>query len=1290
MRENQVQTCAALTMYFNDGIPVKFKSIETKLIAVLLCATLAPAVAIGWIAQNVMFEEIKNDRIADVGIVASTKHDQLARLLSVQNDRAQALLAHLNSLCLSKAGVTDKPCAAPLLQSYLVAEGALGATLQDKAGIAVSAGEPGNFAAGAFKPGQLAGFAGTGKEKNRSYYVSAGDDSLQLQVNYPTAKLESIFIPYPSELGESGETFLADGEGYFVTTPKYAATQGHQHPISARPMQLCLSGKNSEVLDLDYRNAQIIHGFRFVPEFGSACIMAHITQDEAFAPLRLLERHLVTALLGFLLILTAFVVYLVKRIIRPVNALTEVARKITAGDYQQIAAETGADELAALGVSFNIMTRKFRDSQQLFQSVVENIPVMVFLKRADDLRIALFNRAGQELTGYPAEVMLGKGNDDLWTKEEAYFFTAVDRKVLASTAVTEIPEEPITTASGQIRYLHTWKTALRDASGRPTYLLGISVDITETKRMQAELDQHRSHLQALVDAQTLELRSSEAAAKLALVQLDQRQYAQDQHSIVAITDVQGNIQYVNDKFCDISGYSREELLGQDHILLNSGHQPHGFFKQMYQSIAHGIVWHGEICNRAKDGHLYWVDTTIVPMLGENGKPQQYIAIRTDITALKTASELLRDNTERISAILNTVADGIITINEQGIVETFNPAAERIFGYEAIEVIGHNINMLMPEPYHHQHDGYLERYRATGVARVIGKMNTVEGRRRDGSTFPMELAVGRMQLGEGRFFTGIVRDITERQQIEQKLIAAKVMAEQANHAKDSFLSTMSHEIRTPLTGMLGMLELLSLSLLELNQQKTLQTAWDSARSLLRIVNDILDWSRIQEGKLALAPQSTSIPQLLQEVVSTYSHISSAKNLNLWQHSDARLSAAHIVDPLRLAQVLNNFVSNAIKFTQRGEIELRAEFIESLESGERIRFSVKDTGIGIPREIQESVFNRYQQASADTARQYGGTGLGLAICRRLADLLDGKIELISVPGKGSTFSLTVILPISAAPVEAIPSLFHVVEQRTVKPLISTGGVAPLVLAVDDHPTNRDLLARQIEMLGLRAETAENGNVALSKWREGRFALVITDCHMPEMDGYALTRAIRQIEAKQRLTRTPVIAWTANALPGVQENCHDAGMDELLVKPTDLTLLKRTLAKWLSLSSTEGAPTSTPPFASDAQRAGPVDYAELGKIVPGKIEQLKVLHDFRSHMQTDMAKLAGMLADNDTVNIERTAHRMKGSCRMVGAKDMADACASIEQAAKNGELALAAAAMTGLVEAFKEFEIHLSAHH
>lgn len=648
---------------------------------------------------------------------------------------------------------------------------------------------------------------------------------------------------------------------------------------------------------------------------------------------------------------------------------------------------------------------------------------------------------------------------------------------------------------------------------------------------------------------------------------------------------------------------------------------------------------------------------------------------------------LRDSSARIQSILDTVVDGIITIDQRGIVQTINPAVERIFGYAAEEVIGQNIKMLMPEPYRGLHDGYLENYVKSGVARIIGRGREVTGRRKDGTTFPMDLAVSRMNLSGELHFTGVVRDITARKQVEDALIAAREEADIANSAKDSFLATMSHEIRTPLTGMLGMLELLSMTDLDREQLATLNSAWGSARALLRIVNDILDWSKIQEGKLQLSPQATSIPLLLQEVVNTYSRIASTKSLVLRQRADSRLAPAHIVDPLRLSQVLNNFVSNAIKFTQRGEVEVCAELLEQISGGERIRFSVKDTGIGISKEAQEHLFQRYWQGGSDTARMYGGTGLGLAICRSLADLMDGEIELESAPGRGTTFSVTLTLPVSNAPEAALQSAHPELEQKAVTPLYDDSADAPVVLAVDDHSTNRNLLARQLVLLGMRTETAEDGKVALSMWRDGRIALVITDCHMPEMDGYALTRAIRKIEIAEARSRTPIIAWTANALAEECTKCRQAGMDELLVKPNNLAQLKKALVRCLSIAEPDhGQSAAIPDGAIAAQRADLIDFAALSRVVPDGDEQIQVLQDFRRHIRVDFAKLRQLLEQGDLANIESTAHRMKGSCRMVGAESLASACAAIERAARHESSVEARAICGALVDAFSQLDAYL----
>ncbi|MEQ1814045.1 MAG: ATP-binding protein, partial [Candidatus Nitrotoga sp.] len=632
-----------------------------------------------------------------------------------------------------------------------------------------------------------------------------------------------------------------------------------------------------------------------------------------------------------------------------------------------------------------------------------------------------------------------------------------------------------------------------------------------------------------------EYRQAELQVARSTKELADFKAALDNHAIVAVTDVRGTITYANDKFCAISKYAREELIGQSHRIINSGYQTKDFFREMWQTISSGQVWQGEIRNRAKDDAFYWVASTIVPFLDERGKPVQYIAIRTDIT--------------------------------------------------------------------------------------------------------------------------------ERKRVEQAIDSAREAAEMANRAKDSFLAVMSHEIRTPLGGMIGMLELLDYTPLNDDQRDTLQTTMDASQSLLRIVNDILDWSKIEAGKLELAPQVTSITQLVAGVVNTYARVASAKSLILEQYVDARISPAHLVDPLRLSQVLNNFVSNALKFTLKGRIQVRVELLDRQGGIEQMCFSVQDTGIGIEEEVRQRLFQSYSQESAETARMYGGTGLGLAICRSLATMLNGQIDLESTPGLGSTFSLTLSLPVSATavkPAPKIPANTALVQNRNFSIVQAD---APVVLVVDDDPINRKLMVIQLGLLGLRAQSVENGEAALAQWRNDRFALVITDCHMPKMDGYEFARAIRNIEASEARSRMPVFGWSANALEEEVERCRAAGMDELLVKPVGLTQLGEVLSRWLKAAAPT-RPARTGHRQRDDAQAASADFTVLDELSDNPADKMEILLNFMSQTRSDFAELEAAVAMWDFQASMRIAHRMKGASRVVGAREMAAACEAMEHAMRQGK--------------------------
>jgi signal transduction histidine kinase/CheY-like chemotaxis protein/HPt (histidine-containing phosphotransfer) domain-containing protein len=480
---------------------------------------------------------------------------------------------------------------------------------------------------------------------------------------------------------------------------------------------------------------------------------------------------------------------------------------------------------------------------------------------------------------------------------------------------------------------------------------------------------------------------------------------------------------------------------------------------------------------------------------------------------------------------------------------------------------------------------------------------------------------------------------------------------ANLAKSNFLSMMSHEIRTPMNGVLGMLELLALSDLDRHQRTTLEIVRDSGRSLLRIIDDILDFSKIEAGKLELRAEVASVAKVVRSVVAIYSGNASSKALILTAHVDPAISPAVLVDPLRLQQILNNLVSNSIKFTSKGFVEVRAELVERKDATDVVRFSVTDTGIGISADAQGALFQPFMQADGEITRAFGGTGLGLSIGQRLAKLMNGTMAIESQLGKGTIASLTLPLPIAdpgLLPVSADTSEIDalgaaIVARRKAPSAQDAEKEGTLVLAVDDHPINRMLLMRQVTVLGYAAEEACNGVEALELWKSGRFRLILTDVNMPEMDGYALARAVRAQEAGAGRERTAIIACTANALKGEAENCFAAGMDDYIAKPIELTKLLAKLDAWL-------------PIPGHGDAASLIDRTVLAEIAGGDPAlEREVFARFLPVNEQDAAALSQALTDGDMPQVTHLAHRIKGASATIGAVALAEVCGRMELAAR-----------------------------
>ena len=532
-----------------------------------------------------------------------------------------------------------------------------------------------------------------------------------------------------------------------------------------------------------------------------------------------------------------------------------------------------------------------------------------------------------------------------------------------------------------------------------------------------------------------------------------------------------------------------------------------------------------------------------------------------------------------------------------------------------------------------------------------------------------------------------RKRTEQQLLEQQgnlesLVAertadleqARLEAERLSRVKDNFLATMSHEIRTPIHALLGILELVNMQGLGSKQTHMMDVAQESGRSLLRIIDDILDYSKIEAGKLTVVPEPASIAETLDLTARFFQRLASSKGVLLTHSVAPEISPAVMVDRLRLRQVLNNLLSNAIKFTDRGYVDVKAELVEHLAGRDRVRITVADTGIGIAPEHQEVLFRPFAQADDKTTRRYGGTGLGLAICHRVVEMMEGSLELKSTLGQGTTLTLTLDLPVIAPELlqEAKnKSRAHVLPFSTRIPpsfeAACAGGT--LVLVVDDHPVNREVMIEQLAALGYASEQATSGVEALRKWESRKYGLLITDCHMPEMDGYQLTREIRRQENATGRQRTTVLGWTANALPNAMQECLAAGMDDMLVKPTDLGHLRNKLDTVFPLPvappGREPMATHSPRSHSEATLEEVLDRAVLRELTSGDADlENKILARFKATNQADAEALRQAFGNHDATEVGRLAHRMKGAARVIGARPFAQACEALEHAGKSGD--------------------------
>ncbi len=703
---------------------------------------------------------------------------------------------------------------------------------------------------------------------------------------------------------------------------------------------------------------------------------------------------------------------------------------------------------------------------------------------------------------------------------------------------------------------------------------------------------------------------------------------------IIMMDQSGQIVEFNPAAERVFGYSRDEAVGAalaDLIIpenLRDAH--HNGLSHYLKTGEHAVLNKRiEVPATNKTGNELLVELAISPV--EFGGTKFFSAYLRDITEAKAAQERVRASEERFQSLFELSPDAIVVIDGDGKLQDVNSQACELAGLSKEEMLKvPAIEFVAPDSLSKALAGMSTAGNGETVRIQIDFLNAGKNR------VPAEVLGRRIENENGALYYGVIRDISNRLAKEQQLRDSKEAAEQANVAKSDFLANMSHEMRTPLNGVIGSLSLIERDHVSEQSASLITAAERSAETLLTLIDDLLDLSRIEAGEVEVE-QSAFDPNEFSTLVSeVFYPLAEQKKLKLTTKVDFDGKMIRS-DVGKIRQVLINLVGNAIKFTQRGSVDVSIA-VQKADGHETLTLQVTDTGIGISKRDQAVLFERFKQADSSRSKSHGGTGLGLAICRQLADIMDGTISISSAPGVGSTFTFTIPVERASA---ATGSVVQVVPDDT--------KLHGRVLIAEDSETNAMVAKKMLDRIGLEFEHVTDGAAAVDAALSGKFDVVLMDVSMPNLDGLEATRILRQ-----RGYTVPIIAMTAHALKGDRDRAFEVGMSGYVTKPVRPNALRDALSKWLS-----GTPDNMEAESKESIVAA-LDTDAIQEVWNGDLETFSEIG--RIFLDELSWRIPG-LHDANADELEHHAHSLKGAASNIGATELSRLAAELERLAKSG---------------------------